>query len=186
MQLMKLLLKHSLGGVLVLPRFRRCFRPSWKNIKRFQSQASTIYWKPTSGRVKKPSTSCKQPFEEFMISSGPSVKVANHPLIQHTLTRLRDYQTPSSEFRRLAIKLGEYLVYEAMNELTTRVAGVETPIGPAKCKTLSDYVILAPILRAGLLLAEGAQHLLPTARIYHIGLKRDENTLQAVSYYTKL
>jgi len=121
-----------------------------------------------------------------MISSGPSVKVANHPLIQHTLTRLRDYQTPSSEFRRLAIKLGEYLVYEAMNELTTRVAGVETPIGPAKGKTLSDYVILAPILRAGLLLAEGAQHLLPTARIYHIGLKRDENTLQAVSYYTKL
>jgi uracil phosphoribosyltransferase len=121
-----------------------------------------------------------------MISTDALVKVVEHPLVQYTLTRLRDYQTASSEFRPLAIELGRFLVYEAMNELTARSVGVETPISPAKGTVLSDYVILAPILRAGLVLAEGAQHLFPSARIYHIGLRRDENTLEAISYYARL
>jgi len=121
-----------------------------------------------------------------MTATSTSVQVCNHPLIQQTLTRLRDYQTPSSEFRRRAGQLSHFLVFEAMRELTTREAGVETPLGPAKGVVLSDYVILAPILRAGLILSESAQDLLPNARIYHIGLKRDEETLQAISYYAKL
>ncbi len=121
-----------------------------------------------------------------MISADAGVKVADHPLVQSLLTRIRDYQTPSSEFRQKARQLSQYLAYEAMRDITTRSAGVETPVGPAKGVVISDYVILAPVLRAGLALAEAAQDLIPTARIYHIGLKRDETTLEAKSYYAKL
>jgi uracil phosphoribosyltransferase len=121
-----------------------------------------------------------------MVTTNALVKVVEHPLVQYTLTQLRDYQTQSSEFRTHAIQLGRFLVYEAMNELNARSAGIETPIGPAKGTVLSDYVILAPILRAGLVLAEGAQQLFPAARVYHVGLRRDENTLEAISYYARL
>src|SRR5437868_4765698 len=117
-------------------------------------------------------------------STVSNVQVCDHPIVQHYLTRLRDYQTPACEFRRVAIQLGRALAYEAMRDLTAREAGVETPVGPAKGVVLSDYVVIAPILRAGLVLAEAAQELIPpTARVYHVGLKRDEATLQAISYY---
>lgn len=120
-------------------------------------------------------------------STATNVQVCNHPIIQQYLTRLRDYQTPTADFRRIAIQMGRALAYEAMRDLTTREAAVETPLGPAKGVALSDYVVIAPILRAGLVLAEAAQELIPpTARVYHVGLKRDEATLQAISYYAKL
>ena len=115
-----------------------------------------------------------------------SVKVANHPLVQQILTRIRDYQTPTGEFRQKALQLSKFLVYEAMSELSTREVGVQTPVGAAKGTALTDYLILAPVLRAGLILAEAAQELMPSARIYHVGLRRDEATLQAISYYAKL
>lgn len=82
--------------------------------------------------------------------------------------------------------MSRFLIYEAMRELSTRPAGVETPIGPATGVVLTDYIVLAPILRAGLILSEAAQALFPNARIYHIGLRRDETTLQAISYYARL
>ena len=115
-----------------------------------------------------------------------SVKVASHPLVQQILTRIRDYQTPTGEFRQKALQLSKFLVYEAMSELSTREVGVQTPVGAAKGIALTDYLILAPVLRAGLILAEAAQELMPSARIYHVGLRRDEATLQAISYYAKL
>jgi len=121
-----------------------------------------------------------------MVQTGTPVKVASHPLVQQLLTRIRDYQTPCSEFRQKALQLSKFLVYEAMSELRTREVGVETPVGSAKGIVLTDYIILAPVLRAGLILAEAAQELMPQARIYHVGLRRDESTLQAISYYTKL
>lgn len=121
-----------------------------------------------------------------MVQTETSVKVANHPLVQRLLTKLRDYQTPSSEFRVRAGQLSRFLVYEAMSELSVREIGVETPVGSAKGVALTDYVILAPVLRAGLILAEAAQEIVPAARIYHVGLRRDEATLQAISYYAKL
>lgn len=120
------------------------------------------------------------------VPTAAAVKVVKHPLVQELLTTLRDYETPSHEFRENAFQLSRYLVYEAMTELGTRAVGVETPIGPAKGTALTDYVIFAPVLRAGLVLAQAAQELLPTARIYHVGLRRDEKTLQAISYYAKL
>ncbi len=116
-----------------------------------------------------------------------NVTVCDHPIVQYYLTRLRDYQTPSCDFRRIANHMSRALVYEAMRDLVTRAAGVETPLGPAKGVVLSDYVVIAPILRAGLVLAEAAQEIIPpNARVYHVGLKRDEQTLQAISYYAKL
>ncbi|HEY9778261.1 MAG TPA: uracil phosphoribosyltransferase, partial [Planktothrix sp.] len=121
-----------------------------------------------------------------MITTEKMVKVATHPLVQQLLAKLRDYQTPSSEFRGRAAQMSRYLMYEAFSDLNVREIGVETPVGSAKGIVLSDYVILAPVLRAGLVLAEGAQELFPAARIYHIGLRRDETTLQAISYYAKL
>ncbi len=121
-----------------------------------------------------------------MTVTASAVQVCNHPLVQQNLTRLRDFQTPSGEFRRRAGELSRMLVYEAMRELAVRPVGVETPLGPAKGSVISDYVILAPVLRAGLILAEAAQEIIASARIYHIGLKRDEETLQAISYYAKL
>lgn len=116
-----------------------------------------------------------------------NVAVIDHPLAQQQLTRLRDYQTTTSEFRRRSRLLSGMLAYEAMSDLVAREAGVETPLGPAKGVVISDYVVVAPILRAGLILAEAVQEIMPpTARVYHIGLRRDEETLQAISYYNKL
>ena len=120
-------------------------------------------------------------------STASNVQVCKHPLVQQHLTKLRDYQTPSIEFRRTAIQLGQALAYEAMRDLNFREASVETPVGPATGVALSDYVIIAPVLRAGLVLAEAAQKLIPAnSRVYHVGLKRDEATLEAISYYAKL
>lgn len=120
-------------------------------------------------------------------STATNVQVCDHPIIQQYLTRLRDYQTPTVDFRRIAIQMSRALAYEAMRDLSTRETTIETPIGPATGVALSDYVVIAPVLRAGLVLAEAAQELIPpTARVFHIGLKRDEATLQAISYYAKL
>lgn len=120
-------------------------------------------------------------------STATNVNVVTHPLAQQILTRLRDYNTPPNEFRRRALELSQFLAYEAMRDLTTREAGVETPLGPAKGVVVTDYVVIAPVLRAGLILAEAAQQIMPaTARVYHVGLRRDEETLQAISYYAKL
>src|SRR5579885_523225 len=109
-----------------------------------------------------------------MIATQTKVNVIDHPLVQKTLTDLRDHQTPSHEFRANAHRLSYFLVYEALKELSVRQVGVETPVGPGTGVALTDYIILAPVLRAGLVLADAAQQLFPNVRIYHIGLKRDE------------
>jgi uracil phosphoribosyltransferase len=116
-----------------------------------------------------------------------NVNVIDHPLALQLLTKLRDVNTPTVEFRRSALLLSQFLAYEAMRDLTKKEAAVETPVGPGIGVVIPDYVVVAPILRAGLVLAQAAQEIIPpTARVYHIGLKRDEATLQAISYYNKL
>jgi uracil phosphoribosyltransferase len=117
---------------------------------------------------------------------GTQIQICDHPLAQYLLTKLRDYQTQSSDFRRYALQLSSCLVYEALRELKWKPVGVETPLGPAQGVVLIDYLILAPVLRAGLVLAEAAQPMVPNARIYHIGLHRDERTLQPDTYYQRL
>lgn len=121
-----------------------------------------------------------------MVLTNTKVNVIEHPLAAQALTRLRDFQTVSHDFRFTALRLSQYLVYEAMRDLKVKEVGVETPLGPGSGTAIVDYVILAPVLRAGLILAEAAQDLMPNSRIYHIGLRRDEETLEAKSYYAKL
>ena len=84
-----------------------------------------------------------------MIALGNKVQVVDHPVVQHLLTKLRDYQTQSPDFRRYSITLSQYLIYEASRQMIVRELAVETPVGQAKGSALTDYVILAPVLRAG-------------------------------------
>ena len=113
--------------------------------------------------------------------------IADHPLIQHKVTLLRDRNTSSKQFRELIREITELLVYEATRDLPTREVEVETPICRTKSlKIAGRKLAFVPILRAGLGMVDGAVELVPSARIGHIGLYRDEKTLKPVEYYCKL
>ncbi|MBD2205856.1 uracil phosphoribosyltransferase [Calothrix sp. FACHB-1219] len=117
------------------------------------------------------------------------VYVPPHPLIKHWLAVARDAATPSVLFRSAMVELGRWLTYEAAREwLPTQETTVETPLDSTPATLIDPQVPVAvvPILRAGLVLLEGAQTLLPLASIYHLGLVRDEETLQPMCYLNKL
>ncbi|AFY40728.1 uracil phosphoribosyltransferase [Nostoc sp. PCC 7107] len=117
------------------------------------------------------------------------VYVPPHPLIKHWLAVARDAATPSVLFRSAITELGRWLTYEAAREwLPTIEATVQTPLASCPATFINPEVPVAvvPILRAGLGLLEGAQTLLPLASIYHLGLVRDEETLEAQCYLNKL
>ncbi len=115
------------------------------------------------------------------------VHILDHPLVHHALSELRQKDTPVSRFRQRARELAKFLILEATRDLPTDPIEIETPLGTATGRTLRDYpIIIAPILRAGLAMVEPAMELLPEAEVRHIGLYRDESTLQPVSYYVKL
>ena len=115
------------------------------------------------------------------------VVVIDHPLVMHKLSILRDKRTGTKEFRELVYELSILLGYEVTRELSVTETIVETPIGPAKCKTLEGKKLgVVPILRAGLGMVDGITSLLPAAKVGHIGLYRDPNTLKPVDYYSKL
>ena len=114
------------------------------------------------------------------------VSVMDHPLIQHKLGYIRDKNTSTKEFRELVDEVGMLMAYEITRELSLEDVEVETPIGPTIAKRLSGKKIcLVPILRAGLGMTEGIHKLSPSARVGHIGLYRDPETLEAVEYYAK-
>lgn len=117
------------------------------------------------------------------------VYVPPHPLIKHWLAVARDGATPSVLFRSAMTELGRWLTYEAVREwLPTYDAMIDSPLGQSPATLVNPEVPIAviPILRAGLGLLEGAQTLLPLASIYHLGLVRDESTLQPLCYLNKL
>lgn len=117
------------------------------------------------------------------------VYVPPHPLIKHWLGVARDESTPSVLFRSAMTELGRWLTYEATREwLPTQEATVQTPLAPCDATFIDPLVPVAvvPILRAGLSLLDGAQALLPLASIYHIGMVRNEETLEATCYVNKL
>jgi uracil phosphoribosyltransferase len=117
------------------------------------------------------------------------VYVPPHPLIKHWLAVARDAATPSVLFRSAMTELGRWLTYEAAREwLPTQDTTVQSPLGICPATYIDPEVPMAvvPILRAGLGLLEGAQTLLPLASIYHLGLVRDETTLQPSCYLNKL
>lgn len=112
--------------------------------------------------------------------------IVSHPLVQHKLTKLRDKDTPTSVFRALVREIATLLCYEVTRDLPTELARVETPITVTQAPVIAGKkLVFAPILRAGLQMAEGMLDLVPSARVAHIGLYRDPMSLQAVEYYFK-
>ncbi len=115
------------------------------------------------------------------------VHVANHPLISHKLTVLRDERTDSPTFRRLADELVTLLAYEATRDVRVQPVDVKTPVAMAQGVRLTDpRPLVVPILRAGLGMLEGMQRLLPTAEVGFLGMVRNEETLEAVTYAERL
>jgi uracil phosphoribosyltransferase len=113
--------------------------------------------------------------------------VFDHPLIQHKLTYIRDKNTGTKEFRELVDEVATLMAYEITRDMPVQEVVIETPVALAKCKTLSGKKIgLIPILRAGLGMVDGILRLIPAAKVGHVGLYRDPETLQPVEYYVKL
>ena len=115
------------------------------------------------------------------------VYVFDHPLIQHKLSLMRDKNTGAKEFRELLEEISMLMVYEVTRDLSTEEAEVETPICTTKTHVLSGKKVgIVPILRAGLGMVDGVLNLIPAAKVGHIGLYRDPETLEPVKYYFKM
>ncbi|HHW03916.1 MAG TPA: uracil phosphoribosyltransferase [Thermoanaerobacterales bacterium] len=118
---------------------------------------------------------------------GKNVFVFDHPLIQHKLALIRDENTGAKEFRELVEELAMLMAYEVTRNLPLEEVQINTPIGPAKAKMISGKKLgIIPILRAGLGMVNGMLKLIPAAKVGHIGLYRDPDTLTPVEYYCKL
>jgi uracil phosphoribosyltransferase len=115
-----------------------------------------------------------------------NVYASKHPLVAHKLSRLRDKNTEPKKFRELVREIAGLLAYEATLDLQTTSIEIETPLEKMKARELKEKIGLVPILRAGLGMVEGIWELMPSAEVWHIGLYRDEQTLQPVEYYNKL
>jgi len=111
---------------------------------------------------------------------------SNHPLIQHKLALLRDVQTEPKRFRELVREVTWLLLYEATEDLTSVERPVTSPMGSTMGKILVEEIAFAPILRAGLTMVGPALEMIPTAHVWHIGLYREEETLQPIEYYTNV
>lgn len=116
-----------------------------------------------------------------------NVFILDHPLIQHKITRLRDRNTGTAEFRQVAEEIAMLMGYEALRDLKTEDIQIETPIEETMSPVIAGRKqVVVPILRAGLGMTEGILKLLPTAKVGHIGMYRDEETHVPHSYYCKL
>jgi len=115
-----------------------------------------------------------------------NVFASQHPLVAHKLSRMRDKRTDPKKFRELVREIAALLAYEATADLLTVPRQIETPLSQMTGAELKEKIGLVPILRAGLGMVEGFWELMPTAEVWHIGLYRDEKTLQPVQYYNKL
>ncbi|MBO5356376.1 MAG: uracil phosphoribosyltransferase [Clostridia bacterium] len=116
-----------------------------------------------------------------------NVTIFDHPLIQHKIAILRNERTSTKEFRELVEEITTLMTYEALRDVPTVEVEVKTPLEVCKQKmVLDNSVAIVPILRAGLGMVNGIHTLFPSARVGHIGLYRDEETLEPKSYYCKL
>ncbi len=115
------------------------------------------------------------------------VYVFDHPLIQHKLTYIRDKNTGTKEFRELVDEVATLMAFEITRDLPLEEVEIETPVGKATSKTIAGKkVALVPILRAGLGMVDGMLKIIPAAKVGHVGLYRDPETLTPVEYYVKL
>jgi uracil phosphoribosyltransferase len=115
------------------------------------------------------------------------VFVGDHPLIQHKLTYIRDESTTTKDFRELVEEVATLMAYEITRDISLQKVQVQTPVATADCRIISGRMLgLIPILRAGLGMVDGILKLVPAAKVGHIGLYRDPETLAPVEYYAKL
>jgi uracil phosphoribosyltransferase len=115
------------------------------------------------------------------------VHVLDHPLLQHKLSVLRDEKTGDKDFREVVCEIATLMCYEATRDLPLKEVEIQTPVAPAKVKQLAGKKLaIVPILRAGLGMVEGILTLVPHAKVGHIGLFRDPETLEPVKYYCKM
>ncbi len=116
-----------------------------------------------------------------------NVITVEHPLIQHKLSYIRDKNTSSKDFRELVEEVAMLMAYEVTRDFPVEETVVETPMGPAQTKVIAGKsVAVIPILRAGLGMTDGILKIVPNAKVGHIGLYRDHDTLEAVQYYVKV
>jgi uracil phosphoribosyltransferase len=117
----------------------------------------------------------------------PTLTVVDHPLVRHKMTLLRDRATPTKEFKQLVDEIAMLMAYEATRDLALDAVTVETPLETTTgWEVRGKKLTLVPILRAGLGMVEGILRLMPSARVGHIGLYRDHDTLEPVDYYFKV
>ena len=115
-----------------------------------------------------------------------NVTVVNHPLVQHKLTHIRKKQTPSKEFREFLNEITMIMAYEVLKDIKLKEITIDTPVTKgAPGVEIADKVNLYPILRAGQGMVDGFLNIIPSARVGHIGMYRDEETLQPVEYLMK-
>ncbi|SIQ06279.1 MULTISPECIES: uracil phosphoribosyltransferase [unclassified Bosea (in: a-proteobacteria)] len=121
-----------------------------------------------------------------MVTSLDGVTVVDHPLVQHKLTLMRQKDRSTKSFRQLLNEIGMLLCYEVTRDLPTELVEIETPLMNSMQPVIAGKkLVFAPILRAGVGFLDGMLELVPAARVAHIGLYRDPDTLQAVEYYFK-
>ena len=108
-----------------------------------------------------------------------------HPFVQHKLALIRDTETGHKRFRELAKEITQFICYEALKNIRTKEVTVETPLAPATCRKIDTDLVVIPILRAGVGMLDGILDLLPTARVGFVGLYRDEETKEPVTYYER-
>ena len=117
----------------------------------------------------------------------PNLTVLSHPLIQHKLSILRDKDTSTRDFKQLVSEIATLMAYEVTKDLATAPVEIETPLERTTGRQVSGKKLtLVPILRAGLGMVDGITQLIPSARVGHIGLYRDHDTLEPVDYYFKI
>ncbi|KIL49764.1 uracil phosphoribosyltransferase [Jeotgalibacillus soli] len=115
------------------------------------------------------------------------VYVFDHPLIQHKLTHIRQIETGTKDFRELVDEVATLMAFEITRDLPLEEIDIETPVSPAKGKILSGKKLaIVPILRAGIGMVDGILKLIPAAKVGHVGLYRDPETLKPIEYYVKL
>ncbi|MEJ2172173.1 MAG: uracil phosphoribosyltransferase [Woeseiaceae bacterium] len=113
-------------------------------------------------------------------------ELIDHPCVQHKLAIIRDQETGHKRFRELSKEITKFVCYEALKNIKVKKVTVKTPLADAVCKKIDTDLVVVPILRAGVGMLEGILELVPTARVGFIGLYRDEDTKEPVTYYQRL
>lgn len=111
--------------------------------------------------------------------------VLDHPLIKHKLTQMRQKDTGTKDFRQNLDEIAGLMAYEITRDVPTQKVSIVTPVAPCETEELAKEIVLVPILRAGLGMVNGIRNLVPTAKVGHVGLYRDEVTLEPHEYYAK-